>query len=63
MPTGEIKTASCQSSVIIGLLDSMRERLEFLEAKEDKDDFVNGQIYEITVAIIHIQTAYLKNCL
>jgi len=49
-------------SLLHGLVDTFQERLKELEAKEVKDDFVNGQIYEVTIAIIHLQTAYL-NCL
>jgi len=49
-------------SLLHGLVYTFQERLKELEAKEVKDDFVNGQIHEVTITIIHLQTAYL-NCL
>ena len=59
--------SSSQQTAVLGtllhrLLDTFQERLKELELKEVKDDFINGQIYEITTAINHLQTAYL-NCL
>jgi hypothetical protein len=58
---------SSQQTDVLGtllhrLVDTFQERLKELELKEVKDDFVNGQIYEVTSAINHLQTAYL-NCL
>lgn len=48
-------------AVIGSLLKTVEERLAELEAKEPKDDFLNGQIYEATLAVIHLKQAYLNS--
>lgn len=58
--TGEDKKS--QREQLSNLLKSFQERLEYLESKENMDDFLKGQIHELTISIIHIQNAYL-NCL